>query len=150
MKADQDRPINVAIGLVVNNPAQPPPGTTHGKRQDFPAINVASHSFLCSTSNVHNANSLLREAESSALYMKRAQIDHAACAETPGSDPSNNIGALSREPYSMMPSPAAQHMDIPQEQGKQRWGSSMRPINAERNVAPGLQEGRHLYTCLKQ
>ncbi|CAN9135566.1 unnamed protein product [Alternaria alternata] len=90
------------------------------------------------SSNAHNANGLLGEAESPVLHMKRAPIDHAAYAETPGSDPRNNMGVLSRETYGMMSSPAAQHMDIPQGQGGQRWGSSMRPINAEPNVAPGL------------
>ncbi|CAN9345977.1 unnamed protein product [Alternaria alternata] len=90
------------------------------------------------SSNAHNANGLLGEAESPVLHMKRAPIDHAAYAETPGSDPRNNMGVLSRETYGMMSSPAAQHMDISQEQGGQRWGSSMRPINAEPNVAPGL------------
>jgi hypothetical protein len=89
------------------------------------------------SSNAHNANGLRGEAESPVLHMKRAPVDHAAYAETPGSDPRNNMGVLSRETYGMMSSPAAQHMDIPHEQAGQRWGGSMRPINAELNTAPG-------------
>jgi hypothetical protein len=89
------------------------------------------------SSNAHNTNGLLGEAESPVLHMKRAPVDHITYAETPGSDPRNNMGVLSRETYGMMSSPAAQHMDIPHEQGGQRWGGSMRPINAEPNTAPG-------------
>ncbi|KAI4648028.1 hypothetical protein J4E93_004439 [Alternaria ventricosa] len=89
------------------------------------------------SSNAHNANGLLGEAESPVLHMKRAPVDHIAYAETPGSDPRNNMGVLSRETYGMMSSPAAQHMEIPHEQVGPRWVGSMRPMNAEPNTAPG-------------
>jgi hypothetical protein len=69
--------------------------------------------------------------------MKRAPADHITYAETPVSDPRHNMGVLSRETYGMMSSPAAQHIDIPHEQGGQRWGGSMRPVNAEASTAPG-------------
>lgn len=82
------------------------------------------------SSNAHNTNGRIGESESPVLQMKRHPADHAAYMETPGSNP-RNLGALGRESYAMLSSPATQHIDTPSDdQGGQRWGSNIRPVNA--------------------
>ncbi|KAI0619473.1 Sds3 multi-domain protein [Pyrenophora tritici-repentis] len=86
------------------------------------------------SSNTHN-HGMLGDADSPVMQMKRAS-DHSNYADGPGSDP-RNMSVLSRETYGMMSSPAAQHMDIPHEQGGPRWvGNNMRPLNAGSNPPP--------------
>ncbi|KNG44664.1 transcriptional regulatory protein dep1 [Stemphylium lycopersici] len=92
------------------------------------------------SSNAHHTNGLLGDAESPVLHMKRAPADHSAYGET---DPRGNMSVLSRETYGIMSSPAAQHMELPHDQGGggggggggQRWASSgMRPMNSGPNA----------------
>lgn len=93
------------------------------------------------SSNAHHTNGLLGDAESPVLHMKRAPADHSAYGE---GDPRGNIGVLSRETYGMMSSPAAQHMELPHDQGGggQRWaGSGMRPLNSGPNATSGQPGG---------
>jgi hypothetical protein len=70
------------------------------------------------------------------MQMKRHPADQAAYMDTPASNP-RNLGVLGREPYAMLSSPAAQQMDAPSDdQGGQRWGGSMRPVNIGLPGAP--------------
>jgi hypothetical protein len=82
------------------------------------------------SSNAQNTNGRLGESESPVMQMKRHPADQAAYMDTPASNPPN-LGVLGREPYAMLSSPAAQQMDTPpDDQGGQRWGGNMRPMNA--------------------
>ena len=89
------------------------------------------------SSNAHNTNGILGEAESPVLQMKRAPTDHKGYSETPGSG-IRNLGILGRESYNIMSSPAAPLMDAHAEQGGQRWdGSALQPPNATAPGPPG-------------
>jgi hypothetical protein len=79
------------------------------------------------SSNAHHTNGRIDESESPVLQMKRAPVDQATYTETPGSV-TRNIGAHGREAYAMLSSPAAHYNDMPPDD--QRWGSSIRPMNA--------------------
>jgi hypothetical protein len=70
--------------------------------------------------------------------MKRHPADQVAYTDTPGSN-SRHLGVLGREPYAILSSPAAQHMDTSaDDHGGQRWSSSIRPVNAG---LPGVPPG---------
>jgi hypothetical protein len=87
--------------------------------------------------SAHNINGIPGEAESPVLQMKRAPTDLAMYSETP-SVGNRNLGSLGRETYSLMPSPAAHHLDAHHEQGGQRWGGdSIQPPNAAVPGPPG-------------
>jgi hypothetical protein len=85
------------------------------------------------SSNAHHTNGRIDESESPVLQMKRAPADQGTYTETPGSN--RNIGVPSREAYAMLSSPAAHYNDAPPED--QRWGSSIRPMNAGPASNPG-------------
>ncbi|KAF2035971.1 hypothetical protein EK21DRAFT_53397 [Setomelanomma holmii] len=85
----------------------------------------------------HTINGRLAESESPVLQMKRHPADQTAYAETPGSNP-RNLGVLGRESYAMLSTPAAQQIDTPlDDQGGQRWASSMRPGPSTTPSGPG-------------
>jgi hypothetical protein len=79
------------------------------------------------SSTAHHTNGRIDGSESPVLQMKRAPVDQATYTETPGSV-ARNIGASGREAYAMLSSPAAHYHDTPPDD--QRWGSSIRPMNA--------------------
>ncbi|KAH8732920.1 Sds3-like-domain-containing protein [Phaeosphaeriaceae sp. PMI808] len=81
------------------------------------------------SSNAYNANSRIIESESPVLQMKRHPADHAVYIETPGSN-SRHLGVLGREPYAVLSSPAAQHIDALSDDQGGRWGNNIRPMNA--------------------
>lgn len=86
------------------------------------------------SANAPNSNGRMGESESPVLQMKRHPAYQAAYSETPGSH-SRNVGVLGREPYTMLSSPAAQHMEAPvDEQGGQRWGGNIRPMMGTPNT----------------
>lgn len=115
--------------------------TPAGQRRvvDLTATN-GSASTIEANSNPPSANKNGRtgESESPVLQMKRHPADQGGYTESPGSNP-RNLGALGQEPCAMLSSPTAQHMDTPPDD--QRWGSSMRPLNAGPNATPSGPPG---------
>jgi hypothetical protein len=73
------------------------------------------------SSHAHNANGRIGESESPVMQMKRPPTEYTAYTDTPSSH-ARNMGVLGRDTYGILSSPAAQHNELHQEPGTQRWG----------------------------
>jgi hypothetical protein len=104
------------------------------------ASTIEAHSNP-SSSNAHKTNGRIADSESPVLQMKRHPADQMVYSETPNSNPRHH-GVLGRDSYAMLSSPATHHMETPQDdQGGQRWGSVVRPMNVGGTAPPSGPPG---------